>query len=187
MPSETVELEYGVSLRQFRPRMSTGSQFKEVVVKGWDAVNKREIIGRAGPSGGGAGGGSSPLGAAAGALGGAASAAAGAASSAASSAMSAASSAVNSVQSAAEALGFAANKAAGYVSQGKAMAEGALGSAISQLPPGNRRLNQVCRGARYGAGPAISIGTARQRCDGCGRKNHVRRRGPIRASGAIRN
>ncbi len=140
MPSETVELEYGVSLRQFRPRMSTGSQFKEVVVKGWDAVNKREIIGRAGPSGGGAGGGGGPLGAAAGALGGAASAAAGAASSAASSAMSAAtgvaSSAANSVQSAAEeALGFAANKAAGYMSQGKSMAEGALGSAISQLPP----------------------------------------------------
>lgn len=133
LPSETVELEYGVNLRQFRPRMSTGSQFKEVVVKGWDAVNKREIIGRAGPSGGGAGGGGGPLGA----LGGAA---AGAASSAASSAMSAASgaasSAVNSVQSAAEeAMGFAASKAAGYISQGKAMAESALGSAISQLPP----------------------------------------------------
>ncbi len=139
-PSETVELEYGVNLRQFRPRMSTGSQFKEVVVKGWDAVNKREIVGRAGPSGGGAGGGGGPLGA----LGGATSAAAGAASSAANSALGAASgaatgaasSAVNSVQSSAEeAMGFAANKAAGYVSQGKSLAEGALGSAISQLPP----------------------------------------------------
>ena len=136
LPSETVELEYGVSLRQFRPRMSTGSQFKEVVVKGWDAVNKREIVGRAGPSGGGAGGGGGPLGA----LGGAASAAAGAASSAASSALGAATgrhhrrSTVCKV-SAEEAMGFAANKAAGYVSQGKSMAEGALGSAIAQLPP----------------------------------------------------
>jgi uncharacterized protein involved in type VI secretion and phage assembly len=125
LPSETVELEYGVSLRQFRPRMSTASQFKEVVVKGWDAVNKREIIGRAGPSGGGGGNGGGPLGAAAGALGGAAS-----------SAMGAASSAAGNIQSAAEeAMGFAANKAAGYVSEGKAMAEGALSSAISQLPP----------------------------------------------------
>jgi len=137
LPSETVELEYGVSLRQFKPRMSTASQFKEVVVKGWDAVNKREIIGRAGPSGGGgAAGGGGPLGAAAGVLGGAASAAAGALGSAASAATGAASSAVSSLQSAAEeAMGFAANKAAGYVSEGKSMAEGALSSAISQLPP----------------------------------------------------
>ncbi|HZY41570.1 MAG TPA: contractile injection system protein, VgrG/Pvc8 family, partial [Anaerolineae bacterium] len=118
LPSETVELEYGVTLRQFRPRMSTASQFKEVVVRGWDAVNKREIVGRAGPQGaGGAGGnGGGPLGAAAGALGGAASAASAAVSSAAgaaaTAAATAASSAVSNVQSAAEeAMGFAANKA----------------------------------------------------------------------------
>jgi phage protein D/phage baseplate assembly protein gpV len=65
MPSETIELEYGETLRHFRPRMSTASQFKEVLVRGWDAVNKREIIGSAGSSrgpGGGVPGGSSGAG-----------------------------------------------------------------------------------------------------------------------------
>ena len=120
LPSETVELEYGVNLRQFRPRMSTAAQFKEVVVKGWDAINKREIVGRAGPSGAGGGGGGGPLGAlssAAGALGGAASSAAG------------------SLQSAAEqAMGFASEQAASVISEGKAAAGSALSSAMSQLP-----------------------------------------------------
>src|SRR5712692_7841007 len=67
LPSDTVELEYGVTLRQFRPRMTTASQFKEVIVKGWDPVNKRDIVGHAGastPGGGGNGNGNGggPLG-----------------------------------------------------------------------------------------------------------------------------
>ncbi len=119
IPSETVELEYGTSLRQFQPRMTTASQFKEVVVKGWDPVNKRDIIGRAGSSlpslPGGNGGG--PLGA----LGGAASSAAGAA---ASEAAGAASSKLNSL--AQEAMGYAAEKAGGAVSKAKSEALGAL-------------------------------------------------------------
>ena len=51
LPTVEVELEYGVSLRQFHPRMSGTSQFKSVVVKGWDAANKREIVGQADGSG----------------------------------------------------------------------------------------------------------------------------------------
>jgi uncharacterized protein involved in type VI secretion and phage assembly len=40
-----VDLEWGTnSLRTFRPRLSTCGQVKEVVVRGWDAKNKQEII-----------------------------------------------------------------------------------------------------------------------------------------------
>lgn len=64
MPAEVVELEYGVTLRQFRPRMTTASQYKEVIVKGWDPVAKREIVAQARPGGGGSSpGGAGPLGA----------------------------------------------------------------------------------------------------------------------------
>src|SRR5260221_1359918 len=65
LPSETVELEYGTTLRQFRPRMTTASQFKEVIVKSWDPTNKRDILGHAGastPGGGGGNGGGAPAG-----------------------------------------------------------------------------------------------------------------------------
>jgi uncharacterized protein involved in type VI secretion and phage assembly len=119
LPSETVELEYGVTLRQFRPRMTTASQFKEVVVKGWDPVNKRDILGHAGastPGGGGNGGG--------GPLGGLADAASGAAGGAASEAAGAASSQLNTL--AQQAMGYAADKAGGAAQQAKSQALGAL-------------------------------------------------------------
>jgi phage protein D len=51
LPAVEVDLEYGVNLRDFHPRMTTASQFKSVVVKGWDAANKREILGQADGSG----------------------------------------------------------------------------------------------------------------------------------------
>jgi len=110
-------LEYGVTLRQFKPRMTTASQFKEVIVKGWDPTNKRDIIGRAGASGPGGGGGGGPLG-------GLGDAAMGAAGSAASEAAGAASSQLNSLAEAA--MGFAADKAGGAVAEAKSKALGAL-------------------------------------------------------------
>lgn len=115
LPGETVDLEYGATLRQFQPRMTTASQFKEVVVKGWDPVNKRDIIGRAGSTGAGPGGGGGGL------LGGLAGAAAG---SAASEAAGAASTKLNSL--AQEAMRFAAEKAGGAVQKAKSEALGAL-------------------------------------------------------------
>ena len=120
LPSETVELEYGVTLRQFKPRMSTAGQFKEVIVKSWDPTNKRDIIGHAGastPGGGGNGAGGAPGG---GPLGGLADAA----ESAASGAAGAASSQLNSLAQAA--LGYAADKAGGAIQQAKSEALGAL-------------------------------------------------------------
>jgi phage protein D len=118
-PADTVELEYGDTLRMFKPRMTTASQFKEVVVKGWDPTNKRDIIGRAGSTGAGGGGGDSG-----GALGGLADAAKGAAGGAASEAAGAASSQLNSL--AEQAMGFAADKAGGAVAKAKSEALGAL-------------------------------------------------------------
>ncbi len=47
LPSIEVDLEYGNELRDFHPRMSGASQFKSVIVKGWDSANKREILGQA--------------------------------------------------------------------------------------------------------------------------------------------
>jgi phage protein D len=118
LPSETVELEYGTTLRQFQPRVTTASQFKEVIVKGWDPANKRDILGRAGSTGAGlAGAGGGPLGGLAGA-------AAGAAGGAAQEAAGAASSQLNSL--AEQAMGFAADKAGGAVQKAKSEALGAL-------------------------------------------------------------
>ena len=149
IPSESVELEYGVSLRQFRPRLSTGSQFKEVVVKGWDPVNKREIIGHAGPSGGGGdSGGGGLLGAAAGAASGALGGAAGALGGA-------ASAATGGLQGLAEqAMGFAADKAGGAISEGKAALESAKSSALGALPAGARGLAE--QGLQQGMAAASS-------------------------------
>lgn len=120
LPSDTVELEYGVTLRQFRPRMTTASQFKEVIVKGWDPVNKRDIVGHAGastPGGGGRGNGGGPLGgladAASGAVGGALGEAAGVATSQ-----------LNSL--AQQAMGYASDKAGGAIQKAKGEALGAL-------------------------------------------------------------
>ena len=118
LPSETVELEYGANLRQFRPRMTTASQFKEVVVKGWDPVNKREIIGTS--SGGSGIGGSSGAPAGGGPLGAAGGAAAGAASAAAA----AGQSQLNSL--AQQAMGFAADQAGRAAKMAKSKALGAL-------------------------------------------------------------
>jgi phage protein D len=118
LSSDTVELEYGVTLRQFKPRMTTASQFKEVIVKGWDTVNKRDILGHAGASTpGGANGSGGPLG-------GLADAASGAAGGALGDAAGAASSQLNSL--AGEAMGFASGKAAGAVQKAKSQALGAL-------------------------------------------------------------
>jgi phage protein D len=44
---ETVRLEWGTSLRSFRPRLSAGPQVNEVVVRGWEPKRKQAIIGRA--------------------------------------------------------------------------------------------------------------------------------------------
>lgn len=155
LPSETVELEYGVNLRQFRPRVSTGSQFKEVVVKGWDPENKREIIGRAGADGGG-GGGSGPMGG----LGGAAGGALGAAASAASS----------ELQSLAEqAMGFAAEKVASGVQAAKsaalsavpAEARGAASALAEQgLQKGEELASEYLGSQAAGAASAILTGNA---------------------------
>ncbi len=42
-----IELEWGNQLRSFRPRLTTSSQVKEVIVKSWDPRQKKEIVGRA--------------------------------------------------------------------------------------------------------------------------------------------
>ncbi len=119
LPSEIVALEYGTTLRQFRPRMTTASQFKEVIVKSWDPVNARDIIGHAGAStpAGGNGGGGGPLG-------GLAEAASGAAGGALGDAAGAATSQLNTL--AQQAMGYAADKASGAVAQAKSQALGAL-------------------------------------------------------------
>lgn len=44
---ETVALEWGVQLKIFRPVLTLGEQVNEVTVKGWDALNKRELVGSA--------------------------------------------------------------------------------------------------------------------------------------------
>jgi phage protein D/phage baseplate assembly protein gpV len=45
-----IALEWGRTLRSFRPRMSASGQVNEVTVKGWDPKQKKEIIGQAGTS-----------------------------------------------------------------------------------------------------------------------------------------
>ena len=42
-----LDLEWGVELRNFRPRLSLAGQVNEVVVKGWDPKQKQEIVGQA--------------------------------------------------------------------------------------------------------------------------------------------
>jgi phage protein D/phage baseplate assembly protein gpV len=42
-----VELDYGTTLLEFRPRLTVASQVREVSVRGWDPGNKREIVGQA--------------------------------------------------------------------------------------------------------------------------------------------
>jgi phage protein D/phage baseplate assembly protein gpV len=43
-----VELEWGVSLSEFRPRLTALGRADGVTVRGWDPANKREIVGQAG-------------------------------------------------------------------------------------------------------------------------------------------
>ncbi|NWF69252.1 MAG: VgrG-related protein [Chloroflexi bacterium] len=45
-----LELEWGVQLRAFFPRLTLVQQVDEVIVKGWDPATKREIIGKANAS-----------------------------------------------------------------------------------------------------------------------------------------
>lgn len=45
--ASVVPLEWGVQLVRFQPTLTLGDQVSEVIVKGWDPSNKREIIGRA--------------------------------------------------------------------------------------------------------------------------------------------
>ncbi|MFQ5826800.1 MAG: phage late control D family protein, partial [Dehalococcoidia bacterium] len=40
-------LEWGVNLIEFSPRLSTSQQVSEVIVRGWDPREKKEIVGRA--------------------------------------------------------------------------------------------------------------------------------------------
>ncbi len=42
-----VELDFGSSLLDFRPRVTVASQVKEVSVRGWDPATKRELVGQA--------------------------------------------------------------------------------------------------------------------------------------------
>ena len=42
-----VELEWGVSLSEFRPRLTAMGRADGVTVRGWDPANKREIVGQA--------------------------------------------------------------------------------------------------------------------------------------------
>lgn len=43
----TVDLDYGTSLLEFRPRVTVASQVKEISVRGWDPQTKRELVGQA--------------------------------------------------------------------------------------------------------------------------------------------
>lgn len=45
--ADKVRLEYGTTLREFTPRMSLTGQIGEVVVRGWDPAQKKEIVGSA--------------------------------------------------------------------------------------------------------------------------------------------
>lgn len=46
-PPEPIPLEWGRTLRQFHPVLTTGQQVDEVIVRGWDPQEKRAIVGRA--------------------------------------------------------------------------------------------------------------------------------------------
>jgi phage protein D/phage baseplate assembly protein gpV len=45
--TETPVLEWGVNLIEFNPRLNTSRQVGEVIVRGWDPIQKQEIVGRA--------------------------------------------------------------------------------------------------------------------------------------------
>jgi phage protein D/phage baseplate assembly protein gpV len=45
-----ISLEWGKTLRSFRPRMSASGQVNEVTVRGWDPKQKKEIVGQASSS-----------------------------------------------------------------------------------------------------------------------------------------
>ncbi|MDZ4722106.1 MAG: VgrG-related protein [Roseiflexaceae bacterium] len=45
--SAPIELKWGDSLAEFRPRMSTIGQVNEVTVRGWDPEKKQEVVGKA--------------------------------------------------------------------------------------------------------------------------------------------
>lgn len=42
-----VDLEWGVSLHEFRPRLTTLGQLNSVTARGWDPANRQEIVGQA--------------------------------------------------------------------------------------------------------------------------------------------
>ncbi len=44
---QPIELEWGVALREFRPRMTTIGQVDSVTARGWDPAAKQEIVGQA--------------------------------------------------------------------------------------------------------------------------------------------
>jgi len=44
---QTIELKWGETLSDFRPRLTTIGQLNDVTVRGWDPANKREIVGQA--------------------------------------------------------------------------------------------------------------------------------------------
>lgn len=46
-PAEGVDLAWGGELLSFRATMTTSEQVNEVEVRGWDPLNKREVVGRA--------------------------------------------------------------------------------------------------------------------------------------------
>lgn len=46
-PQTGPELEWGVNMLSFRPRLTTMTQVDEVIVRGWDPKTKREIVSRA--------------------------------------------------------------------------------------------------------------------------------------------
>jgi phage protein D/phage baseplate assembly protein gpV len=45
--AETIELEWGKNLRNFRPHLTLVEQVDEVIIKGWDPKNQRSITGQA--------------------------------------------------------------------------------------------------------------------------------------------
>lgn len=50
LPEGNVTLNYGVTLREFHPRLTVASQVKEVSVRGWDPKTKAALVGQSGSS-----------------------------------------------------------------------------------------------------------------------------------------
>ena len=44
---QPIELEWGLSLREFRPRLTTLGQVQKIMVRGWNPATKQEIVGQA--------------------------------------------------------------------------------------------------------------------------------------------